>query len=93
MRGKNYWEGVRTAGISVTAHTLESPDELWDEWTDTVPRSYDRLGDRINELIALDLLARREHRMGIVEHLAAEGVIEESEVRDILDEMSTDGGD
>lgn len=88
--GKNYWESVRIASIDVTAHTMESPDDFWDEWKETVPRSYDRLGDRINELIALDLLARREHRMGIVEYLDSEGVIDEDEVHALLDEMTKD---
>lgn len=38
----------------MTKYTVEVPDDLWNEWKDTVPRSQ-TLNDRIIELIAADV--------------------------------------
>jgi len=41
----------------MTAYSFEVPDELWNEWKDTVPRSQ-RLDDRLIELIEADVEGR-----------------------------------
>lgn len=68
----------------VTSYTVESPDEIWDEWKDTVPRSK-RLNDRLLQLIAADVLSQRENRRGIIEHLDAEDIIVEDDIDALIE--------
>lgn len=66
-------------------YNLESDDDLWLDWKRTVPRTYPRLNDRIQELLAADVAAHDAHRKGVVELLIDEGLVEEEDVRSLLD--------
>ena len=71
----------------LTSHTLRDvPEELWDRWSNHIPRKYSRLGDAILELIAADLRCREEHGHGAVEILVNDGTID----RDSIDELLAD---
>lgn len=63
-------------GSSMAMYQLEIDDELWEDWKLTVPRSYDRLGDRIEELVRADLTCQDEHGRGALELLAEEGHVD-----------------
>lgn len=41
----------------MTTYSFEIPDDVWDDWKDTVPRSK-RLDDRLVELIKADAEGR-----------------------------------
>ena len=52
------------------AHTMTFDDEqaeVWSEWQDHIPRRYDQLGDRVMELVALDLQCYNETGVGLAE--------------------------
>jgi hypothetical protein len=53
----------------MTQYTLDIDDDVWSDWKLTVPRSYDKLGDRIEELIEADSECHAEHGLGLVERL------------------------
>lgn len=64
-----------TSNDDTTPHSIAIPSMLWYEWKAGRSRwsgEYERLTERIAELIALDVWARHEHGIGVVEHLAQE---------------------
>lgn len=61
-------------------YQLDIDDELWEDWKSTVPRSYDRLGDRIAELVEADLKCQNEYRTGALELLEEDGHIDIDEL-------------
>lgn len=72
------------------------PEDMWDDWKDRIPRRYSPLGEAIIELVAADLLCRRETGAGAVDVLINEGIIERDEVDALLVESeseSDDGGE
>lgn len=60
----------QTSPGSMTRYNLDTPDDVWDAWKTTVPRSYDKLGDRITELLEADARCHAQHGRGLVEVLA-----------------------
>lgn len=70
-----------TADRNMPNYPVEAPRDLWEKWKVTVPRSYDRLGDRIVELLEADLEAHQSHGKGLVELARDEGLIEETDSR------------
>ena len=75
------------SAYDLTSHTLRDvPEELWDRWSNLIPRKYSRLGDAIMELIAADLRCREKHGHGAVELLVDDGAVE----RDAINELLTD---
>lgn len=66
----------------MAVYQLEVDDERWEDWKLTVPRSYDKLGDRLEELVEADLRCQNDHGKGALELLAEEGHID-------LDELET----
>lgn len=60
----------------MATYPLEVDDELWEDWKATVPRTYDRLGDRVVELVEADLRCQTEHRKGAIELLEEEGYVD-----------------
>lgn len=64
---------------SMTQYTLDVDGDLWQAWKLTVPRSYDKLGDRIEELIDADQACHEAHGVGLVERLNA---LEDTEAAD-----------
>lgn len=70
-----------------TSHTIRDiPNQLWDDWSDLVPRKYPRLGDPIIEFIAADLQCRQQDGRSAVTILVDEGYID----RDAIDAMIRD---
>lgn len=79
-------------------YNIDAPDELWDEWTVTVTRKYSRLGDRILDLLALDLVCQEQHGYGIVEYADRDGDIDAQTVKQRVEqahhaESETENGD
>jgi hypothetical protein len=68
----------------VTNYNIAAPDELWEKWKLTVSRAYPRLGDRLIELIALDLACNQEFGHGIIEHADRNEIIAHETVQDIV---------
>jgi hypothetical protein len=51
-------------------YPLEIPDDeedTWQDWKQTVPRSYPKVGDRLQEFIKKDLESRSKHGEGLLE--------------------------
>lgn len=54
----------------MTQYNLDVDDELWADWKVTVPRSYDFLGERIEELLRAEVACRETHGVGLDDRLA-----------------------
>jgi hypothetical protein len=72
---------------TVTNYNLAVPETLWEDWKLTVSRAYPRLGDRVIELIALDLACNEELGHGIIEHADRNEIIAHERVTEIVEAM------
>ena len=84
--------GLPTSNDENTAHSIEVPSLLWQEWQAGRPRwagNYQRLSGRITELIALDTWARHKHGIGILEHLVESDRMDWSDIDELTDEDAT----
>lgn len=64
----------------MATYPLDVEDEMWEDWKATVPRTYDRLGDRVAELVRADLKCQHDSGKGALELLAEEGHIDLDEL-------------
>lgn len=67
-------------------YNIDAPDELWDEWKKTVTRRYPRLGDRVLDLLALDLICQQENGYGILEYADRDGNIDAQTVKQCVEQ-------
>jgi hypothetical protein len=74
---------------TVTNYNLAVPDKLWEDWKLTVSRAYPRLGDRMIELIALDLACNQELGHGIIEHADRNDIIDHERVTETVEQAET----
>lgn len=92
MANNNNAGSLTHSEATMTNYNLDIPDELWEEWKLTVSRAYPRLGDRVIELVALDLACNQDLGHGIIEHADRNDIIAHETVHDIVaqTEDSTD---
>lgn len=84
---ENYlWHSPDIAGI-LTKHQFDASDGPWSHWKYTVrgDPQYTVLGDRLNELVAADLLCHEEYDRGLIELAIEEGFFTEEQFDDIRD--------
>lgn len=70
---------------ALTPHTFETPDELWEDWKEEIPRRYTPIGEGIVPLLAADLICRSRHRRSAMEALIDEGYFTQAELDAVLE--------
>lgn len=85
---------VSEATGDLKSHTVRDiPEEMWDDWKETIPRKYSPLGEAILELVAADSLCRQSDGRGAVQLLIEEGHIEREDVDALLEAADEDAGE